>query len=134
LLDMTHTANIEKMLGGRRREWHQRLRGLAQELWRDKAGFIGMLMIAGLISMALAAPVLAPYDPAAQDLRARLKPPAWAEKGTWKNVLGTDHLGRDVLSRVIYGSRVSLLVGTAVVLAAGTLSYCHSMDGWSTAA
>ena len=70
--------------------------------------------------MALAAPILAPYDPAAQDLRARLKPPAWAEKGTWKNVLGTDHLGRDVLSRVIYGSRVSLLVGTAVVLAAGT--------------
>jgi peptide/nickel transport system ATP-binding protein len=51
---------------------------------------------------------------------ARLKPPAWSENGSWNHILGTDHLGRDVLSRVIYGSRVSLLVGAAVVFAAGT--------------
>ena len=107
------------MLGGRRRELLQRLRSLSLELWRDKAGFIGVILIAALVLMALAAPLLAPYDPSVQDLRARLKPPAWFAKGTWNHVLGTDHLGRDVLSRVIYGSRVSLLVGAAVVMIAG---------------
>jgi len=108
------------MLGGRWLEWVQDLRNLGQELWRDKTGFIGMVLIGALIFMALAAPLIAPHDPATQDLRARLSPPAWSQKGTWDHVLGTDHLGRDVLSRVIYGSRVSLLVGTAVVLVAGT--------------
>ena len=107
------------MLGGRRRELLQRLRSLSLELWRDKAGFIGVILIAALVLMALAAPLLAPYDPSVQDLRARLKPPAWSAKGTWNHVLGTDHLGRDILSRVIYGSRVSLLVGAAVVMVAG---------------
>jgi len=117
---MADAGNIERMLGGRRLEWLQGLRGLGQELWRDKAGFIGVILISALVLMALTAPLIAPYDPTAQDLRARLRPPAWSEKGTWNHVLGTDHLGRDILSRVIWGSRVSLLVGTAVVLIAGT--------------
>jgi peptide/nickel transport system permease protein len=90
-----------------------------QELWRDKTGFTGMLLIAALVFMALAAPLLAPHDPSDQDLMARLKPPVWSEKGSWNHVLGTDHLGRDILSRLIYGSRVSLLVGASVVLVAG---------------
>jgi peptide/nickel transport system permease protein len=107
------------MLGHRRRELLQRLRSLSLELWRDKAGFIGMVLIAALVLMALAAPLLAPHDPGVQDLRARLKPPVGFEKGSWSHILGTDHLGRDVLSRVIYGSRVSLLVGAAVVIIAG---------------
>jgi len=117
---MTAETHISKMLGGRRREWLQWLRTLAQELWRDRTGFIGVVLIAALVFMALAAPLLAPHDPTAQNLRARLRPPAWETKGSWNHVLGTDHLGRDVLSRVIYGSRVSLLVGAAVVIIAGT--------------
>jgi peptide/nickel transport system permease protein len=108
------------MLGSRRREWLLRLRTLAQELWRDRTGFIGVVLITALVFMALAAPLLAPHDPAAQNLWARLMPPAWKAKGSWSHVLGTDHLGRDVLSRVIYGSRVSLLVGATVVIIAGT--------------
>jgi peptide/nickel transport system permease protein len=67
----------------------------------------------------LAAPLIAPYSPTAQDLRARLIPPAWEDGGSWKHALGTDHLGRDVLSRVIHGSQVSLAVGASVVLIAG---------------
>jgi peptide/nickel transport system permease protein len=116
---MAKPSNIDKMLGGRGRELRRRARSLAQELWRDKAGFIGVILIAALVLMALAAPLLAPHDPGKQDLRARLIPPAWSAKGAWNHVLGTDHLGRDVLSRTIYGSRVSLLVGAAVVLIAG---------------
>ena len=95
------------------------LKCLLGELWRDKAGFTGVVLSAGLLFMALAAPLIAPYSPTAQDLRARLIPPAWEDGGSWKHALGTDHLGRDVLSRVIHGSQVSLAVGASVVLIAG---------------
>lgn len=107
------------MLGDRRAERRRKLRELGLELWRDKAGFIGVVLIVLLVFMAVLAPILAPHDPTDQDLRSRLKPPAWTEKGTADHLLGTDHLGRDVLSRVIYGARVSLLVGALVVLIAG---------------
>jgi peptide/nickel transport system permease protein len=96
-----------------------RLKNLFLELWRDKTGFIGMAMIAALLFMAMAAPLIAPHSPTAQDLRARLKPPVWDENGSRNHLLGTDNLGRDVLSRVIHGSRVSLMVGASVVLIAG---------------
>jgi peptide/nickel transport system permease protein len=98
----------------------RRMKRLIEELWRDKAGFTGIVLIAGLIVTAAAAPLVAPHAPTAQDLRARLVPPVWEDAGSWKHILGTDHLGRDVLSRVIHGSRVSLTVGAAVVLIAGT--------------
>jgi len=92
---------------------------LAQELWRDKTAAIGFAVILLIVLMAILAPLIAPYDPAAQAVIARLKPPAWLAKGSWAHPLGTDHLGRDVLSRVIWGSRVTLLIGTSVVLLAG---------------
>jgi peptide/nickel transport system permease protein len=98
----------------------RRVKRLFAELWRDKAGFTGVVLIAALILTAAAAPLVAPHAPTAQDLRARLVPPVWEDSGSWKHILGTDHLGRDVLSRVIHGSRVSLIVGAAVVLLAGT--------------
>jgi peptide/nickel transport system permease protein len=97
-----------------------RIKALLDELWRDKAGFTGMVMIVALVLAAAAAPGIAPHAPTAQDLRARLAPPVWEDNGSWKHLLGTDHLGRDVLSRVIHGSRVSLTVGVSVVLLAGT--------------
>ena len=95
------------------------MKGWARDLWHDKAGLLGTLIILLLVAVALAAPLIAPYDPAAQALRDRLMPPAWLEGGHWRHWLGTDHLGRDVLSRLIFGSRVSLLVGAGVVLCAG---------------
>lgn len=106
--------------GGGEDDRHQKLRALGLDLIRDKAGLGGVVLVAALILMALLAPALAPHDPAAQDLRSRLKPPAWDEKGSSEHLLGTDHLGRDVLSRVIWGSRVSLLVGVLVVVLAGS--------------
>ncbi len=75
-----------------------------------------MLLIVGLV--ALFAPLLAPYDPNKQDLLSRLSPPV-VLGGDWKHLLGTDALGRDYLSRLIYGARVSLLIGfTAAVISA----------------
>jgi peptide/nickel transport system permease protein len=73
-------------------------------------GFVGALFVT-----AAAAPVLAPHDPVRQSLRLRLKPPTMEAADGRAHPLGTDHLGRDVLSRVIYGSRVSLVIGFAAV-------------------
>jgi peptide/nickel transport system permease protein len=71
--------------------------------------------VAALFVMAAAAPLIAPHDPVRQSLRLRLKPPTMEAADGRAHPLGTDHLGRDVLSRVIYGSRVSLLIGFSAV-------------------
>lgn len=79
------------------------------------------LLAAGLVLCALAAPWLAPQDPFNGALADRLLPPAWLPDGDWSHVLGTDVLGRDILSRLLHGARVSLLVAFLSVLAAGAL-------------
>jgi len=71
--------------------------------------------VVALFAMAAAAPLISPYDPVRQSLRMRLKPPTLEGADGAAHLLGTDHLGRDVLARVIYGSRVSLLIGFAAV-------------------
>jgi peptide/nickel transport system permease protein len=87
---------------------------------------IGAAIVALVVAAALAAPLLAVTDPVEQDLSVALKPPGWLEDGSWTHPLGTDHLGRDVFSRLVYGARVSLtisvlaaLLGAAVGVAAG---------------
>ncbi|MGC1505852.1 MAG: ABC transporter permease [Sulfitobacter sp.] len=79
------------------------------------AGVLGLLLF-----VAIFAPVLAPHDPYAQELMARMKPPVYLG-GTWEHPLGTDHLGRDYLSRLIYGARVSLLIGGVAALISGVI-------------
>jgi peptide/nickel transport system permease protein len=92
---------------------------------RATRGNVGLLIsIAILIVVfisALLAPMLAPHDPVEQDLEARLVPPFWAAEGDAVHLLGTDALGRDLLSRIIYGSRVSLFVGFMAVAVQGTI-------------
>lgn len=93
--------------------------GFLRELWHDKAGFLGATFLLVLVMTALLAPLIAPHDPSDQELVKRLLPPFWEERGSWEHPLGTDGLGRDLLSRLIFGSRISLLVGVAVVAIAG---------------
>jgi peptide/nickel transport system permease protein len=81
----------------------------------------GLFLLAAAFAAALLAPWIAPHDPYFQDLSARLVPPIWHERGTWLNPLGTDNLGRDYLSRTIYGARVSLLIGFSVMLVSGLI-------------
>jgi peptide/nickel transport system permease protein len=83
--------------------------------------WIGAGFVATLLLIAAAAPVLAPLDPIRQSLRGRLAPPTWNGADGHAHLLGTDHLGRDVLSRVIWGSRVSLVIGFAAVVVGGVL-------------
>src|SRR5215470_14243582 len=90
-------------------------------------GFVALLVL-----VAAAAPLLAPEDPIRQSLRGRLAAPTWTGADGHAHLLGTDHLGRDVLSRVIYGSRVSLVIGFAAVLVGGVLgSAAGLMAGFS---
>jgi peptide/nickel transport system permease protein len=78
--------------------------------------------VLGLFAIiAIFAPYLAPHDPNAQDLMARLKPPAWVDGSQAGYLLGTDNLGRDVLSRIIYGTRISMLVGVLAVVISGAI-------------
>jgi peptide/nickel transport system permease protein len=81
--------------------------------------WVPSLIIAVLIFAALFAPFLAPHSPTAQSLPDKLTPPAWQEGGSTKHLLGTDLLGRDVLSRLLYGARISLTVAAAALLAGG---------------
>lgn len=76
----------------------------------------GMVCIVLWALCALLAPVLSPYGPNDVDISSRFIPPAWNEKGSTEHLLGTDEMGRDVLSRLIYGSRISMLVGFSSVV------------------
>jgi peptide/nickel transport system permease protein len=78
-----------------------------------------LLILSALVFTAIFADLLAPHDPTIGNLRYRYRPPVWQERGSAEFLLGTDHMGRDVLSRLIYGSRISLFVGVAAVLVAG---------------
>ncbi len=83
-----------------------------------KIWFGGAILLL-LLVCAVAAPLLAPYDPQLLTLEDRLQPPRWSENGSGSYLLGTDNLGRDILSRIIYGSRISLLIGASTVILAG---------------
>lgn len=85
---------------------------------RDPGVLLAVLVLAALAVAAFGAEWIAPADPLAIGLRVRLRPPAWMEGGDTQFLLGTDHLGRDLLSRMLYGLRISLAVGVA----AATLS------------
>ncbi len=81
--------------------------------------WIPIFIITVMVSMALFAPLLAPYSPIDQTLRDKLIPPFWVEGGSMQYLLGTDAFGRDILSRLIYGARVSLLVALLALIAGG---------------
>jgi len=87
-----------------------------RKIWHLRLGVIGGLVILALLLTAIFCPLLAPHDPYAQNISNRLKPPVWMEKGDWKHLLGTDHLGRDLFSRILYGSRISLVVGISAAI------------------
>jgi len=87
---------------------------------RSLTFIIPMIIMAGLVFITIFAPLIAPYEPTEQHMLERRLPPAFMEGGTTKYILGTDHLGRDILSRMIYGGRVSLSVSLlAIMITAG---------------
>jgi peptide/nickel transport system permease protein len=94
----------------------KRLRSLA----RSGPGLAGFIIVLIVILSALLAPLIAPYDPIGQNVPKRLTPPSWTLT-PGSHFFGTDSLGRDVLSRMIYGAQISLIVGVSSVIAAGSI-------------
>ncbi len=96
-----------------------------RRLRKNRTAVAGLFIIVLFLLMALFAPYLAPHNPLEQSLYAKLKPPVWQPGGSWAHVLGTDDFGRDLLSRLIYGARISMVVGVvsvSIALFFGTLA------------
>jgi peptide/nickel transport system permease protein len=89
--------------------------------WNSASTWIGAVIVGLAVFCAVFAPLIMPHDPFVQDLNRRLVPPVWDEKGSWQNVLGTDQLGRDYLARLIYGCRISILIGVTVSIVSGLI-------------
>lgn len=86
---------------------------------KNKLAVVGAVIMSAVVFSAIAADFLTPHFYGDQDLLLRLKPPVWSSGGDWNYILGTDSLGRDVLSRMIYGTRVSMMVASAGVIVSG---------------
>jgi peptide/nickel transport system permease protein len=82
-----------------------------RRLLRHPGFLFGAAVVLIIVLAALAAPLITQHDPLAQNLARRLLPPVWEARGSWTHVLGTDHLGRDYLARLLYGARISLMIG-----------------------
>ncbi len=104
-----------------------RRRTLWQRIEQNKALTIGCGLLLIIIVIAIFAPLFSPFDPYVQDLAYRTVPPVWFEKGTWLHPLGTDQLGRDYLSRLFYGARISLLIGISVACISGLIGTTMGM-------
>ncbi len=94
---------------------------VTRRLWQLRTATLSAVFLAGLVLMAVFADFIAPYNPYEGELVDRLKPPVWEQDGTWAHVLGTDQVGRDNLSRLIYGARVSLAAGFLATVVAGAI-------------
>jgi peptide/nickel transport system permease protein len=98
-----------------------------KRLLANKAFVVGAGLLLLMIAVALLAPWLSPHDPYQQNLQARTIVPVWYEAGSWAHPLGTDPLGRDYLSRLMYGARISLLIGLSVALLSGLIGTTMGM-------
>lgn len=111
---MTTSHMIDRSQGGR-------VARLIRRALTHKGLIFGALIVTLVVSVAVLAPRLAPRDPNAQDLARRLEPPSFLSGGEYGFILGSDQLGRDVLSRIMFGARISLTVAAASILASGFL-------------
>ncbi|MDZ5697130.1 ABC transporter permease subunit [Chelativorans sp. M5D2P16] len=98
------------------------------EFWyyfrQNRGAVLGLVVFTVIVLIAIFAPLLAPYSPSTQIRGALLVPPVWEEGGRWEFILGTDAVGRDLLSRLLYGARFSLFIGLVVVTLSVTVGVC----------
>jgi ABC-type dipeptide/oligopeptide/nickel transport system permease subunit len=110
MADVAHTAAVDDSSSD------TGLRPFLRKLLAKYPARISLAILVLAIVCALFPQWIAPHDPFAQDLTRRLLPPAWADRGTWSHLLGTDQLGRDVLSRIIEGAQLTLFVSLFAVI------------------
>jgi peptide/nickel transport system permease protein len=97
--------------------------------FRQLATALGVVIVGAALLIAIFAPYLTPHDPFAQDLNQRLIPPVWMEGSQPTHLLGTDQIGRDYLSRLIYGTRISMLIGILTVITSGLIGITLGIVG-----
>src|ERR1700716_566365 len=97
--------------------------------FRHLATLLGALIVGAALLVAIFAPYLTPHDPFAQDLNLRLIPPVWMDGSQPTHLLGTDQIGRDYLSRLIYGTRISMLIGVLTVITSGLIGITLGIIG-----
>ncbi len=124
--DVEQATQLEDSLEGRPYEVRTATRGLFGELLSDRTGLTAAIFLGLVILVAVLAPLLAPYGPVEGNPSTSRIPPIW-DGGTWDHVMGTDAQGYDVLSRLMYGSRTTLLIGLAVVFFAGTFGVVYGL-------
>src|SRR5439155_19175929 len=105
------------------------LPGSLRRFGRLRWGIAASVILLAIVASAIFAPAIAPHDPLAVNISHRLAPPVWMEGGTSRHVLGTDQVGRDLLARVIYGGRISLVIGVAAVLISTTIGVLLGLVG-----
>jgi peptide/nickel transport system permease protein len=94
---------------------------MVRSLFKNKLAVIGVVILFVMIVAAVAAPVLTDHNPRSGRIIESKTPPVWSESGSREHLLGTDALGRDILTRILYGARISLAVGVSAVLMAGVI-------------
>ncbi len=118
-------SNEMPIPGAEQEKGSSRTQGGFRYIWKQlimsKTGMLGSVLVLLVVLIAICAPLLTSHDPAAVDTLNRLKPPAWLDGGASEHWLGTDNLGRDMWSRIVYGARVSLIVGMGAVIVSGVI-------------
>jgi len=109
-----------------------------KRLLRSITGLVGFMIVMLVIAISILAPWISPHDPMDQEITQRLTPPAWVEGGNPEYLFGTDSLGRDIFSRIIYGSRISLIIGLSAAFLSGTIGVLFGLvagyfGGWADA-
>jgi peptide/nickel transport system permease protein len=97
--------------------------------FRHLATLLGAVIVGTAVLVAIFAPYLTPHDPFAQNLNLRLIPPVWMDGSLPEHLLGTDQIGRDYLSRLIYGARISMLIGVLTVITSGLIGITLGIIG-----
>jgi peptide/nickel transport system permease protein len=100
-----------------------------RKIWKYRAGAAGLLIVVAMSGIAIGAAYVSPHDPYEQDITARLKPPMWMTGAKPTHLLGTDPVGRDILARIIYGSRISLATGAVSVIIAVVIGVLLGLVG-----
>lgn len=124
--DVDAARHDEQNAEGRPYEVRSATKGLFGELLTDRAAFISGLFLALVVAAAVFAPWVAPYGQVEGNLSSSRIPPIW-DGGSWSHILGTDTQGYDVFSRLIWGSRTTLLIGMAVVAVAGAFGVAYGL-------
>ena len=120
-LYITKKNSYKNIKYSRGKIYWKRVKQFIKELIRCRTAFLGAIIVLSFILVAIFAPFIAPNDPLKANIINRLRPPFWMERGNITFLLGADEIGRDILSRIIYGARVSILVGLVTVAISGFL-------------